>query len=134
MARLLGQTVSARPRDRSVGSIFRRRTTSAAALVVAAAITFSAASGALAAGRVTPARGPTRSALVRAFIAQDGTSRGVSGVYVLGSAGIVCQRTPDAGLVRFLFRHTDGSWKFAFSDRGTVRGTGTQRQLERACR
>jgi len=51
----------------------------------------------------------------------------------LGSAGIVCQRTPDARLVRFLFRHTGGSWKFAFSGHETARGTGTQRQLERAC-
>jgi hypothetical protein len=51
--------------------------------------------------------------LIRAFESQDGTSRGMSGVYVLVSPGIVCQRTPDAGLVRFLFRHTAGSWKFA---------------------
>lgn len=133
MARLLVQTLSAQPRDRNVGSIFRRRTNSAAALVAAAVITFTAASGALAAGRVTPARGSTRSALIRTFEAQAGTSRGVSGVYVLGSAGIVCQRTPDAGLVGFLFRHTGSSWKFAFSGHGTAQGTGTQRQLERAC-
>ena len=32
----------------------------------------------------------------------DGTSRGISGVYVSGAPGVVCQRTPDAGLVRFL--------------------------------
>lgn len=126
-------SLCAQTRDRDVGSNFRRRTTGAVALVAAAGITLTAASGALAAGRVTPARGPARSALVRAFTAQDGTSRGISGVYVSGSAGIVCQRTPDAGLVRFLFRHTGGSWTFAFSDNGTARGSGTQRKLERAC-
>ena len=134
MARLLGQTLSAHTLNRSVGSIFRRRTTTAAAFVAAAAVAFTAAPATLAAGRITPARGATRAALVRALTTQDGTSRGISGVYVLGSAGIVCQRTPDAGLVRFLFRHINGSWKFAFSDRGTARGTGTQRQLERTCR
>lgn len=104
--------------------------------MAAAVITFTVTSGGargIAAGRVTPARGSARSALIRAFAAQDGTSQGISGVYILGSVGIVCQRTPDAGLVRFLFRHTGGSWKFAFSSQGKVRGTGTQRQLERAC-
>jgi hypothetical protein len=108
----------------------------AARLVVIAAvvaITVITASGALAAGRVTPARGSARSALVRAFTAQDGTSRGISGVYVSGSAGIVCQRTPDAGLVRFLFGHARGAWRFAFLSHGTARGTATQRRLERAC-
>jgi hypothetical protein len=97
------------------------------------AVTSVHAAAALAAGSVTPARGPTRSALVHAFTAQDGTSQGISGVYVSGSAGIVCQRTPDAGLVRFLFRHASGAWKFAFSSHGTAHGTATQRRLARAC-
>lgn len=70
-------------------------------MAAVAAVTSLPASAALAAGSVTPAGGPTRSALVHAFTAQDGTSQSISGVYVSGSAGIVCQRTPDAGLVRF---------------------------------
>jgi hypothetical protein len=110
-----------------------QRTARLAVLAAVAAITFIAASGALAAGGVTPAHGSTRSALVRAFTAQDGTSQGISGVYVSRSAGIVCQRTPDAGRVRFLFRHTGGSWHFVFSTHGVAQGTATQRGLERAC-
>jgi hypothetical protein len=110
-----------------------QRTARLAAVAAVAAVTSIPASGALAAGGVAPAHGSTRSALVHAFTAQDGTSQGISGVYASGSAGIVCQRTPDAGLVRFLFRHTGGSWHFAFSTRGAAQGTATQRRLERAC-
>jgi hypothetical protein len=110
----------------------QRRARLAVRAAVAASM-FIPASGALAAGGVTPAHGPTRSGLVHAFTAQDGTSQGISGVYVSGSAGIVCQRTPDAGLVRFLFRHKGGSWRFAFSTHGAAQGTATQRRLERAC-
>jgi hypothetical protein len=104
----------------------------AAGLAAVTAVVCIPASRALAAG-VTPAHGSTRSALVRAFIAQDGTSRGINGVYVLGTTGIVCQRTPDAGLVRFLFRRRASAWRFAFSPHGTAQGTATQRRLERAC-
>lgn len=115
------------------GPMLGQRSARLAVMAAVAASTFIPASVALAAGGVTPARGPTRSALVRAFTAQDGTSQGISGVYVSGSAGIVCQRTPDAGLVRLLFRHTGGSWRFAFSTHGAAQGTATQRRLERAC-
>src|ERR1039458_7078190 len=100
MAHSLVSIASAPPRDRGPGTL-RRRTARLAAVAAVAAVTFLPASAALAAGSVTPAGGPTRSALVHAFTAQDGTSQSISGVYVSGSAGIVCQRTPDAGLVRF---------------------------------
>lgn len=109
------------------------RTSRLAVVATVAGLSLIPASGALAAGGVTPARGSTRSALVHAFTTQDGTSQGIVGVYLSGSAGVVCQRTPDAGLVRFLFRHANGSWHYAFSTRGTTKGTVTQRQLERAC-
>jgi hypothetical protein len=127
------QIVSARSTGSHAGPMLRRHATRLTAIAAIAALTSLPASGALAAGGVTPARGSTRSALVHAFTAQDGTSRGISGVYVSGSAGILCQRTPDAGLVRFLFRHASGSWHFTFSSHGTARGTATQRRLERAC-
>lgn len=132
MAHSLVPIASVPPRDRGPGTL-RRRTARLAAVAAAAAVTCLSAPAALAAGSVTPARGPIRSALVQAFIAQGGSSRGITGVYVSGSAGIVCQRTPDAGLVRFLFRHANGSWKFAFSSRGTAHGTAIQRRLARAC-
>ena len=127
------QIVSAQSTNSHAGPMLRRHAVRLAVITAIAAITVIPASGALAAGRVTPARGSTRLTLMHAFTAQDGTSRGISGVYVSGSAGIVCQRTPDAGLVRFLFGHAHGSWHFAFSSHGTARGTATQRQLERAC-
>jgi hypothetical protein len=133
MMRLPVQIVIPLSSGRSGGPMLGQRSARLAVVAAVAAITFITASGALAAGGVTPARGSTRSALVRAFTAQDGTSQGISGVYVSGSAGIVCQRTPDAGLVRLLFRRARGSWRFAFSSRGTAHGTAKQRRLERAC-
>ncbi|MEA2197923.1 MAG: hypothetical protein QOJ25_1974 [Solirubrobacteraceae bacterium] len=104
-----------------------------AAVAAVAAAFFIPVSGAPAAGGVTAAHGATRSALVHAFVTQDGTSQGIVGVYVAGSAAVVCQRTPDAGLLRFLFRHAGSSWHYVFSARSTAKGTATQRRLERAC-
>ena len=88
------------------------------------------------AGSVKPARGATRTSLVRAFVAQDGSSVGLTGEYVTRSRpqlGVVCQKTPDAGLVRFLFKRSGGSWRYLFSTNGTRRGTSLERRLERAC-
>jgi hypothetical protein len=127
------QIVSPLSRVRHAGSMLGRRAVRLAAVAPVAALSLITASGALAAGGVTSARGSTRSALVHAFTVQNGTSQGISGVYVSGSAGVVCQRTPDAGLVRFLFRHPGRSWQYAFSTHGTAQGTATQRRLERAC-
>jgi hypothetical protein len=132
MAHCLVHIVSARHAAHDARSTRRVRGRVAVVAVVAAASCL-LPSSTLAAGGVTSARGSTRSALIDAFAAQDGTSQGISGVYVSGSAGIVCQRTADAGLVRFLFRHAGRSWRFAFSSRRTGQGTTTQRRLERAC-
>jgi hypothetical protein len=100
--------------------------------VAVAAVTLAAPADA--AASVVPARGATGVALRRAFIRQDGSSGGISGEFVKRSAGVVCQRTPDAGLVRFLFGRSGGSWRFLFSTHGTRTGTSAQRALERACR
>ena len=111
---------------------------SRSALVAAVgAATLAAATTAAAAGGVSPARGSTRSALVHAFVVQDGSSAGIHGTYVARShpqTGVVCQQTPDAGTVRFLFRRAGRSWRFLFSSRGTRTGTSLDRALERACR
>ncbi|HET8978092.1 MAG TPA: hypothetical protein VFN87_08030 [Solirubrobacteraceae bacterium] len=111
-----------------------RRSTLAAAVTAAG---LAAAGTASAAGGVSPARGSTRSALVHAFVVQDGSSAGVRGTYVAGSRpqlGVVCQKTPDAGTVRFLFRRSGRSWRFLFSTRGTRAGGSVDRRLEQACR
>ena len=125
--------IAPRPPQNRHFAPMRRHRTIRAAMATDAIVVSLPASTALAAAAVVRAQGATRAALVRAFIAQDGTSRGISDVYVSGAAGVVCQRTPDAGLVRFLFRHTRGSWRFALSTRGTAHGTLTQRRLEHAC-
>jgi hypothetical protein len=101
---------------------------------IAGALVFAAA--ALAAGGVRPARGSTRSSLVHAFVVQDGSSAGISGAYVAGSRptlGVVCQKTPDRGTVRFLFSRSGRSWRYLFSTGGTRSGSAVERQLEHAC-
>lgn len=111
-----------------------RKSALAAALGVA---TLASGAVANAGAGVTPARGATRSALVHAFIVQDGSSAGVNAEYVGGSSpmlGVVCQKTPDAGTVRFLFRSSGRSWHFLFSTRATSKGSSLQRRLEQACR
>ncbi|HWD74177.1 MAG TPA: hypothetical protein VG371_03510 [Solirubrobacteraceae bacterium] len=111
-----------------------RRFTLVAAI---AAATLVIAAAAIAAGGVTPARGSTRSSLVHAFVVQDGASTGITGVYTAGShavLGVVCQKTPDRGTVRFLFRRSARSWRYLFSAAGAGKGTAVERQLERACR
>jgi hypothetical protein len=104
------------------------------AAITAAAFVFAAS--AIASGGVRPARGSTRSSLLHAFVVQDGSSAGVSGEYVGGSKpllGVVCQRTPDRGTVRFLFRRSGRSWRYLFSTAGTGRGSAIERRLEHAC-
>jgi len=110
-----------------------RGLTRAAVVGVVAASAFTGGATAGAAGPAK-ARGSTRAALVRAFVVQDGTSVGIYGVYASGSAGVVCQKTPDAGKIRLLFSGSGVSWRYAFTTRSTHRGTSTQRRLEAACR
>ncbi len=108
--------------------------------LVAAAVgmaTLTAGAPALAAVHVTPARGATRASLVHAFVAQDGSSVGITGAYVARTRpalGVVCQRTPDAGMVRFVFQRGGRSWRYVLSTRATNRGSAVERVLEKACR
>ena len=113
---------------------FRRKSALATALGV---VTLASGTVASAGTGVSPARGATRSALVHAFVVQDGSSVGISGEYVGGSRpmlGVVCQKTPDAGTVRFLFKSSGRSWRFLFSTRTTSIGSSLERRLEQACR
>ncbi len=104
-----------------------------------AAVGFSglAADSALGGSLVSAAHGSTRSALVAAFAAADGSSAGVSSVYVLRrhkSLGVVCDHTVDAGTVAFVFRHSGRGWRYV--TRGTRKspsGSSNARGLERAC-
>jgi hypothetical protein len=100
---------------------------------VAAAVT---STGALAASPVTAARGTTRSGIVHAFAAYDGNAAGVRAVYVARSdarLAVVCEHTPDAGAVAFIFRESGRSWRFVTRGSGPPAPTRVERQLESAC-
>lgn len=92
-----------------------------------------AAVTAQAAPRVQSAHGATLRALVSAFVHVDGSTTGITGVFVAGGQGAVCRLTPDAGRERTLFTHARGRWRYAFTTTAKARGTVTQRALERAC-
>lgn len=86
--------------------------------------------------RVIPARGATRASLRHTFIVKDGSSQGITGEYVTvgrPSLGVVCQRTPDGRLARFVFGRWGRSWRFVLTTTGTRTGNSSERALERAC-
>ena len=96
-----------------------------------------AASGA--AGAVSGVHAPTRAqraAILRALVKQDGTTAGVSSVYLADAdhrlAG-VCQRTPDAGRVAFLFRASGRSWRYVLNSQSANAPNRAELTLERAC-
>jgi hypothetical protein len=90
---------------------------------------------ALASSTVRSVSRSDRSGLIRALVREDGTSRGVTGVYVSRShsgLGVVCQRTPDGGKVSYVFKRAGRSWSYLTSSRGSTR-SALYRQLEHAC-
>jgi hypothetical protein len=83
-----------------------------------------------------PATRSEKSAIMHALIANDGTSAGVHGVYVSRSnpnLGVVCVRTPEAGVRAFVFSHTHHSWRYVTSGRPGSAGSVADRRLEGAC-
>jgi hypothetical protein len=90
---------------------------------------------ALASSVVRPANRSDRSGLIRALVREDGTSRGVSGVYISRSnprLGVVCQRTPDSGKVGWVFRRAGGAWSYVTSSRASA-GSALERRLAHLC-
>jgi len=82
------------------------------------------------------ATGSERSAIVASFIANDGSSSEVHGVYVSrsnSSLAVVCVRTPEAGTQAFVFRHVSRSWRYVTSGSAGSAGSSADRLLERAC-
>jgi hypothetical protein len=81
--------------------------------------------------------GPTdRAALIRALVRQDGTSAGVTGVYVSQSRSrlaVVCQRTPDGGKVAYLFKRAGRSWSYVTDSHSHSPRSSLEAALERAC-
>jgi hypothetical protein len=103
-----------------------------AAVIAALAATPAAA---LASSVVRSVSRSDRSGLIRALVREDGTSRGVTGVYISRShsgLGVVCQRTPDGGKVSYVFKRGGRSWSYLTSSRASTR-SALYRQLEHAC-
>jgi hypothetical protein len=106
-------------------------------LLVAVGIAAFASAAEAAPPRVVPARGATRASLRHAFVVQDGSAQGITGEYVTSTGprlGVVCQRTPDGRLARFVFRGSGRSWRYVLTSTGSRTGNGSDRALERACR
>ena len=107
------------------------------AMLGAAVMASTLAANSLAAGSF--ARAPTRSeraAIMKSFMANDGNSSGVGGVYVSRSnsaLAVICQRTPEAGVQAYVFGRSHGSWRYLTSGSPGRAGSAADRNLERAC-
>jgi hypothetical protein len=81
--------------------------------------------------------GPTdRAALIRALVRQDGTSAGVTGVYVSqarSKLAVVCQRTPDGGKVAYVFKRAGRSWTYVTDSHARSPRSAVEAGLEGAC-
>ncbi len=109
-----------------------RHLRAAAVAVVALSATPAAA---MASSVVRSASGANRSGLIRALVRQDGTRSGVTGVYIARSnsrLGVVCQRTPDAGKVGYVFKRSRRGWSYVTSSRVATSSTA-YRQLVHVC-
>jgi hypothetical protein len=101
------------------------------------ALTLALAASALAgSSSARPATRSERSAIMKSFTANDGSSSGVHGVYVSRSnsnLAVVCVRTPEAGVQAFVFGRVQRSWRYVTSGFAGHAGNSADRRLERAC-
>jgi hypothetical protein len=107
------------------------------AVLAVTALTLIAATAAFAgSSSARPATRSERSAIMKAYTANDGSSSGVHGVYVSrsnSSLAVVCVHTPEAGIQGFVFGRAHGSWRYITSGPAGRAGNSADRQLERAC-
>ena len=105
--------------------------------LAATALTMTAAAAAVGStSSARPASRSERAAIMKAFVANDGGSSGVRGVYVSllnTSLSVVCVHTPEAGIQAFVFGRTRGVWRYVTSGRAGHAGNSADRRLERAC-
>lgn len=95
-----------------------------------------APAGALAAPAVRAAGDADHAALIAALVRQDGSSVGVTATYLSRSTpslAVVCQRTPDAGKVAYVFKRSGRRWTYVTNSRNGRPRSATQRVLEGAC-
>jgi hypothetical protein len=107
------------------------------AALAASALATAFAGDAMAGGSLArPATKSERAAIMKSFVANDGSISGVDGVYVSRantSLAVVCQRTPEAGVRAYVFGRTHSSWHYLTSGSPGRAGSPTDRRLERAC-
>jgi hypothetical protein len=107
------------------------------ATLAVTALTLTAAAAAVASSSsARPATRSERAAVMKAFVANDGSSSGVHGVYVSlsnTSLSVVCVHTPEAGIQGFVFGRAGHSWRYVTSGRAGHAGNSADRRLERAC-
>jgi hypothetical protein len=107
------------------------------ATLAVTAVTLTAVGAAVASSSsARPATSSERAAIMKAFVANDGSSTGVHGVYVSRSntsLSVVCVHTPEAGIQGFVFGRTGHSWRYLTSGRAGHAGNSADRRLERAC-
>jgi hypothetical protein len=100
-------------------------------------LTLTAAAAAVASSSsARPATRTERAAIMKAFVANDGSSSGVHGVYVAlsnASLSVVCVHTPEAGIRGFVFGRAGHAWRYLTSGRAGHAGNSADRRLERAC-
>lgn len=83
-----------------------------------------------------PATKSERAAIMTSFVASDGNSSEVHGVYVSkanSSLGVVCVRTPEIGSRAFVFRRVHRSWRYVTSGSPGRSGNTADRRIELAC-
>jgi hypothetical protein len=111
-------------------------TRSLAAATVIAALWPAASASASAGANARAATRSERQALAATFDKEDGNSSEIRGVYVSranSSLAVVCAKTPESGTFAYVFARTHAHWRYATSGRPGRAGSGSQRQLERAC-
>lgn len=114
----------------------RPRATRIGALVAAAALSVALAPAALASGGTRTATHSERSAILKVLKANDGSTSGVTGVYVSRSnsaLAIVCERSPEGGPEAYVFTRSGSHWRLSAFGRARHAGNSTDRSLETVC-
>lgn len=121
-------------RSRSNGAGRRASFTAAVAITALALVT--TASAVASGGPWSPARASQRSAVIKSFAANDGSSAQVRGVSISSSdssLAVVCVRSPEAGIQAFVLNQVGRSWRYATSGPAGRAGNAADRRLEHAC-
>lgn len=123
------------PRALRTGQRAGRARLGAIALAAAAVLPV-LASTAQAGSPARPASRSERSAILKVLAAEDGSTSGVTGVYVSRSnsnLALACERTPERRLEAYVFTRSRGRWHLSAYGPARRAGNATDRSLEAAC-